>query len=62
MRRENEIQEGIEKGIEKGLEKGIQEGIKKEKIEIAIKLKKMGFDVEDIAKSTELTTEFIKKL
>lgn len=46
MRRENEIQEGI----------------KKEKIEIATKLKKMGFDVEDIAKSTELTTEFIKKL
>ena len=43
-------------------EDGMEEGIKKEKIEIAKKLKEMKMSIEDIKKATGLTEEEIEKL
>ena len=48
--------------MEKGLEKGRKEGVEKRNIEIVIKLKKKGFNIEEIAKITELSADYIEKL
>ena len=58
---------GVDDGIKEGLEKGIKEGIKvgeeklkKEKMEIAKKLKDEGISIEKIEQITGLTEEEIK--
>ena len=57
--------EGLEKGLQEGHQKGIQEGIQKglveKSIEIAKKLKSLGFSEIDIQKTTGLPRETIKK-
>ena len=47
-----------EKGIEEGREEGREEGIE----EVALKMKKRGFPVEEIAKATDLSIENIAAL
>ena len=54
--------EGIEIGIEQGKEEGRNEGKEIEKKQIAKNLLNIGLSVEQIAKSTGLTTEEIEKL
>ena len=61
------LDDGIKEGLEKGLEKGIKEGIKvgeeklkKEKLEIAKKLKNKGLCIKEILELTGLTEEEIK--
>ena len=49
-------------GLQEGLQKGLKEGEKKEKFEIARKLKGMTIPVSQIAESTGLTVEDIEKL
>lgn len=62
MRRENEIEEGIQEGLQKGLQKGRKEGRHEGIVKTAINLKNMGLSTEDIAKATNLTTDFIEEL
>ena len=45
-----------------GYDKGVEQGIKKEKLEIAKKLKEMNMSLSDIEKSTGLTVEEIESL
>ena len=54
--------EGKREGIKEGVKIGRKEGREEEKIEIAIKLKKLGIPLKQIAESTGLTLEEIKKL
>ena len=46
--------EGLEEGMEKGIEKGIVQGEKLKALEIAEKLLKKGFSVEEVADDTGL--------
>ena len=70
LRTEEKIKKQLEKGLKKGLKKGLEEGkkegrkegIEERNIEIATKLKKIGLNVEEIAKITELSMEYIEKL
>ena len=62
IHQKNMIKEKEEKGIKKGRKEGIEKGREEEKIEIAIKLKNKGISIEDIAETTCLNPEFIKKL
>jgi len=55
-------EKGLKKGKEKGLKIGEKKGKKEEKIEIATKLKKLDFPLEQIAEITELPLAEIKKL
>lgn len=59
---EKGLQEGLEQGLEKGMEEGMKEGERKKAIEIAIKFKKKGTAIEDIAEGTGLSIEEIEKL
>ena len=52
--------EGLEEGIEKGIEKGIVQGEKQKALEIAAKLLKKGFSVEEVAEDTGLNIEEVK--
>ena len=45
-----------------GYDKGVEQGIKKEKLEIAKKLKEMNMSLSDIEKATGLTVEEIENL
>ena len=45
-----------------GYDKGVEQGIKKEKLEIAKKLKEMNMSLSDIEKATGLTVEEIESL
>ena len=45
-----------------GYDKGVEQGIKKEKLEIAKKLKEMNMPLSDIEKATGLTVGKIQKL
>ena len=58
MHQENIMQEKLEKGIKIGKIEGKEE----EKIEIAIRLKKLDLPIEQIVESTGLTPNFIEKL
>lgn len=49
-------------GYNRGLEEGTQRGSKKEKEEIAKKLKQEGIEIEVIEKVTNLTKEEIEEL
>ena len=49
-------------GYDKGVEQGIKEVIKKEKLEIAKKLKEMNMSSSDIEKATGLTNKELKDL
>ena len=55
-------EEGLEKGREEGLEKGREEGREKSILEIAKKMKALGFTNEQIALSTGLSIEKIQYL
>ena len=59
---EQKFDEGLAKGIAEGLAKGIAEGIIKEKLELATKLLKKNYSINDIAELTGLTIETIAKL
>jgi predicted transposase/invertase (TIGR01784 family) len=60
------IERGIERGIEKGMKQGMEQGMKKgehtKALEVARELKKIGINVEHIAKSTGLSITEIEKL
>jgi predicted transposase/invertase (TIGR01784 family) len=56
--REEGIREGMEKGVREGMEKGVREGMEK----IAVKMKKRGASVAQIAEYTELSIGDIAKL
>jgi predicted transposase/invertase (TIGR01784 family) len=60
--RKEGLKEGIEKGREEGKEEGIEKGMKIANINMAIKLKKSGGSIQEIAKLTGFTTEFVEKL
>ncbi len=53
---------GYDKGVERGIKQGREEGIKKEKLEIAKKLKEMNMSLLDIEKATGLSIEEIESL
>ena len=53
---------GLEEGIKQGIKRGIESGLKKEKIEIAKKMKIEKFDLKTIEKVTGLTEEEILKI
>ena len=59
IRDEKSIREGA---MEEGEAKGRKEGERKKQIEIAKRLLKLGIDIEDIEKATELTKEEIENL
>lgn len=61
---ENSIKkESYRHGLEDGITQGIEEGSKKEKLEIAANLLKLGnISIDDISKTTGLTVEEIEKL
>ena len=54
--------EGLEEGIEKGIEKGIVQGEKLKALEIAAKLLKKGFSVEEVADDTGLDVEEVRDI
>ena len=56
------FKEGLEEGIEKGIEKGIVQGEKQKVLEIAEKLLKKGFSVEEVADDTGLGVEEVKAI
>ena len=53
---------GKEEGIEEGKKEGIEEGKGEKEIEIALKLKKLDFSLEQIAEITGMPLTKIKKL
>ena len=55
-------QKGIEKGFEKGREEGRAEGRTEERLDIARKLKSMGFSITDIINATGLTEDQVTSL
>lgn len=59
---EQGIKQGIEQGIEQGIQQGIIEGSKKEKIEIAKNLLKLGMNKENISFATNLSIEELDNL
>jgi predicted transposase/invertase (TIGR01784 family) len=56
------MQKGMEKGLQQGLEKGLQQGIKKEKERVILNGYKMGLNLEDIAKLTNLNIEEVRNI
>ena len=60
--KEQGMKEGEEQGMKEGKEQGIKEGIKKERIEIAKKMKEQNMNVEDIIKITGLTKDEIESI
>jgi predicted transposase/invertase (TIGR01784 family) len=56
------LEEGREAGRKEGMEKGLETGLKKGKIEVAGKMLKMGFSINDIAAITGLPLEQIRRL
>ena len=56
------LAEGRVKGLAEGRVKALAEGKRKATIAIALKLKKMGHPIADIAKSTGLSAEELEKL
>jgi predicted transposase/invertase (TIGR01784 family) len=55
-------EKGKEEGLEEGMEKGRDEGLEEKAIEVATNLKNMGLSVQDIARATNLSKEFIETL
>ena len=60
--REDGIAEGLAQGHAKGLAEGHAEGYAKAKIEMAIKLKALGVDIDTIVQATGLDRETVEKL
>ena len=58
----NSLDTAEEKGVIKGIEIGRAEGEQSKAIDIAKKLKLMGFSIADIMKATGLSEDDIKKL
>ncbi len=59
---ERGFEKGLSDGFEQGIEQGIEQGSKQEKIEIAKKMKKQNYTIEEIQKITNLAKEEIEKL
>lgn len=60
--RKSGLAEGLAEGRAEGLAEGLAEGKRKATIAIALKLKKMGHPIADIAKSTDLSAEELETL
>ena len=56
------LAEGREKGLAEGLAEGLEKGHTKEKLEIALKMKKAGRPFDEIAEFTELPMKTIEEL
>lgn len=54
--------EGLEEGLAEGLEKGLEKGQYQTKLTTAAKMKKKGYDLEEISECTGLSIEEIEKL
>jgi hypothetical protein len=59
---ERGIEQGMERGIEQGMEQGMEQGEERAKLLIAKNLLNRGWDIEDIAKTTELDISKIQEL
>ncbi len=62
MRIEKQAGEIVKSAWEKEFEKGIEKGIKKGKIDDAIRMLELGFDIETIHQITYLSIERIRTL
>lgn len=56
------MEKGMERGIERGMEKGMELGAKQRNIEIAKKLAKINFPIEQIVDITGLTKKEVEKI
>jgi predicted transposase/invertase (TIGR01784 family) len=59
---ERGIAQGLERGMAQGLEKGLEQGLEQGKLEIARKMKDMGFPIAQITKVTGLSQKTVKAL
>ena len=59
---EQGIEQGIEKGIEKGIDKGIEKGVLKKTIEMVLSLFDDEFQIERIAKYTNISTDEVLEI
>jgi predicted transposase/invertase (TIGR01784 family) len=59
---EKGLQKGLEQGIEQGIQQGIEQGQLKEKLGVALALKKQSIDLQIIINSTGLTKQQIDEL
>ena len=55
-------EDGIAEGLAQGHAKGLAEGLAEAKIEMAIKLKALGVDIDTIVQATGLDRETIESL
>jgi predicted transposase YdaD len=60
--RKEGLQEGRKEGLQEGRKEGLQEGEQKKAVEFALKLRKRGVAVEQIAEDTGLTLKQIEEL
>jgi predicted transposase/invertase (TIGR01784 family) len=60
--RERSLKEGLEKGLEQGITQGLEQGSRQSRLEIARKMKTMGFSEEQVTTATGLSTEDIAGL
>ncbi|MGH2623127.1 MAG: PD-(D/E)XK nuclease family transposase, partial [Sphingobacterium sp.] len=60
--RQKGLKEGREEGREEGRKEGLAEGVRKKAIEMALKFKKMGVSIADIAEGTGLSIKEIENL
>jgi predicted transposase/invertase (TIGR01784 family) len=54
--------ESMEKGLAQGMEKGLEKGLEQGKLEIAQRMKEMGFPIAQIAKATGLSQKTVKSI
>lgn len=62
MDRNLQMKTKYQEGHKKGLEQGVEQGRKKEKLEIARKMRAMGLSVADTAEATKLSRQEIEAL
>ena len=55
-------EDGIAEGLAEGHAKGLAEGLAEAKIEMAIKLKALGIDIDTIVQATGLDRETVERL
>jgi predicted transposase YdaD len=60
--RKEGLQEGRKEGLQEGRKEGLQEGAQKKAVEFALKLRKQGVAVEQIAEDTGLALKQIEEL
>jgi predicted transposase/invertase (TIGR01784 family) len=59
---EYDLMEARERSLKEGLEKGLEQGSRQSRLEIARKMKTMGFSEEQVTTATGLSTEDIAGL